>query len=192
MLADLNGAKLFSKLDLNQGYHQLLLDESSRYITTFSTHIGLRRYKRLNFGISCAAEIFQNTIRNTLEGLDGVLNVSDDILVYAKDENQHEQCLTTVLQHLRDQGLTLNPKKCSFAQSSITYLGYNFRTDGIAVDPDKARDIHEASEPKNPTEIRSFLGLANYCASMGQVYEEHHDEDGFLYIAYSGENTFGC
>ena len=62
VIADLNDAKVFSKLDLNQGYHQLELSEESRYVTTFSTHVGLRRYKRLNFGVTSAAEIFQNTI----------------------------------------------------------------------------------------------------------------------------------
>lgn len=60
VIGDLNGAKFFSKLDLNQGYNQLELDPELRYITTFSTHVGLRRYTRLNFGISSADEIFQN------------------------------------------------------------------------------------------------------------------------------------
>lgn len=82
LISDLNGATVFSKLDLNQGYNQLELAPESRYITTFSTHVGLRRYKRLNFGISCAAEIFQNAIRETLSGLTGAINISDDILVY--------------------------------------------------------------------------------------------------------------
>ena len=65
VIGDLNGAKVFSKLDLNQGYNQLELAPESRYITTFSTHLGLRRFTRLNFGISSAAEIFQNVIRET-------------------------------------------------------------------------------------------------------------------------------
>ena len=65
MIGDLNGARIFSTLDLNQGYNQLELVLESRYITTFSTHMGLMRYKRLNFGISSAAEIFQNVIRET-------------------------------------------------------------------------------------------------------------------------------
>ena len=164
VLADLNGAKLFSRLDLNNGYHQLLLDESSRYITTFSSHIGLWRYKRLNFGISCASEIFQNTIRITLQGLEGVLNVSDDILVYAGNQDQHEKRLRAVLERLQQRGLTLNGKKCQFAQTSLTYLGYRFNSDGVSVDPSKVEDISRATAPTNPTQVRSFLGLANYCA----------------------------
>ena len=70
VIVDLNGAHVFSKLDLRNGYHQLMLAPGkSRNVTTFTTHVGLRRYKRLNFGINSAAEIFQNTISTALEGL---------------------------------------------------------------------------------------------------------------------------
>ncbi|XP_064469901.1 uncharacterized protein K02A2.6-like [Ornithodoros turicata] len=71
---------MFSKLDLNDGYHQLLLKEDCRHITTFATHMGLYRYKWLNFGINAAAELFQNTVRQVLAGIPGVKNISDDIL----------------------------------------------------------------------------------------------------------------
>ncbi len=69
---DLNGPTCFSKLDLSQAYHQLELDEESRYITTFSTHIGLVRCKRLNYGTNAAAEIFQYILQTQLKGLTGV------------------------------------------------------------------------------------------------------------------------
>ena len=65
---ELNGSTVFSKVDLNKRFHQLVLSEDSRKMITFATHVGLRRYKRLNFGVSCAPEIFQNEIRQTLEG----------------------------------------------------------------------------------------------------------------------------
>ena len=73
LVNDLNGAAIFSKLDLNQGYNQLELEQSSRYITTFSTHLGLWRYKRLNFGVSSA--VLQNAIRETLSGISGAINI---------------------------------------------------------------------------------------------------------------------
>ncbi|CAB4024520.1 Hypothetical predicted protein [Paramuricea clavata] len=79
---ELNGAKYFSKLDLCQAYHQLELDPKSRHITTFSTHIGLYRYKRLNYGTNSAAEIFQYTLQTQLQGLIGVKNVADDQLSF--------------------------------------------------------------------------------------------------------------
>ena len=94
---ELNGAQYFSKLDLSQAYHQLELDEASRYITTSSTHIGLFRYKRLNYGTNAAAEIFQHTLQAQLQGLQGVKNIADDIMVFGKTrkelDSNLEQCL---------------------------------------------------------------------------------------------------
>jgi len=75
LMADLNGASVFSKLDMNQAYHHLELHPESRYLTTFSSPNGLRRYKRLVFGVNCAAEIFQEILSKTLRGLKGVRNV---------------------------------------------------------------------------------------------------------------------
>ena len=79
LIADLNGATHFSTLDLSSEYHQLGLSPKSRFITTFSTHVGLRRYKRLPFGIHVASEIFPESIKELLTGLPGFNNISDDI-----------------------------------------------------------------------------------------------------------------
>ena len=163
IVADLNGACWFSKIDLNAGYHQLELEETSRYITTFSTHVGLRRYKRLSFGISSAAEVFQEAIRQALSGLVGVLNVSDDILIYSNTLEEHHQRLRATLQRLADCELTLHQKKCVFYTDSIEFFGYRFSRAGLQVDPKKVVAIRTASVPQNPTEVRSFLGMATYC-----------------------------
>ena len=88
MILDLNGSKVFSKMEVRNGYHRLELSEDSRNITIFTTHVGLRRYKRLSFGVSSAAEIFQNTLSNVLEGLDGVRNISDDIIVFGRNQDR--------------------------------------------------------------------------------------------------------
>nr|XP_006823364.1 PREDICTED: uncharacterized protein LOC102803828 [Saccoglossus kowalevskii] len=97
IIADLNGATVFSKLDLNSGYHQIELAPESRHLTVFSTHNGLYRYKRLNFGVCSAAEVFQNMIRSALQGLKGVLNISDDILIYGRDQQCHDANLEACL-----------------------------------------------------------------------------------------------
>ncbi|XP_053380302.1 uncharacterized protein K02A2.6-like [Mercenaria mercenaria] len=162
MIVDLNGAKVFSKLDLNQGYHQLELSESSRNVTTFTTHVGIRRYKRLSFGINSAAEIFQNTLRTALEGLDGVRNISDDIIVYAENQAQHDKRLEAVLKRLQDKGFTLNKKKCEFNKRKIEFFGYVFSEDGISADPKKCEAIKNAQAPTNVSEVRSFLAMTNY------------------------------
>ena len=101
--SDLNGATMCSKLDLNKRYHQCEVDESSHYITTFSTHLGLKIYKQLSFGISSAAELFQNVIEQSLTGLQGVKNMSDDILVWGKNAEEHEKNLESVFQWLQEK-----------------------------------------------------------------------------------------
>ena len=82
VLQDMNRSKVFSKLDLRWGYHQIALSEESREITTFITHKGLYRYKRLMFGISSAPEKYQQVIQQTLQDIEGVHNISDDIIVH--------------------------------------------------------------------------------------------------------------
>ena len=128
---------MFSKLDLTAGYHQCILDEQSRYITTFTTHIGLRRYKRRSFGINSASEVFQNEIYKILQGLSGVINVSDDILVHVKNKREHDKNLELVLKRLNFKGVTLNKQKCQFNLDSINNFGYVFNKSGVMADPEK-------------------------------------------------------
>ncbi len=124
LVVDLNGATVFSKLDMNQGYHQLELEPTSRFITIFATHRGLFRYKRLHFGINCAAEIFDDAIRQTISGIPGVVNRSDDILVTGRDRSEHDKNLRQVLTRLQDRDLTLNFDNCEFGKKKITYFHY--------------------------------------------------------------------
>ena len=111
-------AQYFSKLDLSQAYHQLELDEDSRYITTFSTHLGLFRYKRLNYGTNAAAELFQYTLQTQLQGLKGVKNIADDIIVYGTTCEEHDDDLDKCLKRLSDRGLRLNQSKCKFLRDT--------------------------------------------------------------------------
>ena len=97
IISKLNGAQVFSKLDMNNGFHQLVLSKDSRNITVFSTHAGLRRYKRLNYGISASPQyIFQNEIRLALQGLDGCINISDGIIIFCKSQKEHNKNLEAV------------------------------------------------------------------------------------------------
>ena len=170
ILMRLNGATVFSKLDLNSGYHQLELDESSRNITTFSTHVGLRRYKRLNFGVTCAAELFQNHIAEAIAAVPNALNTSDDIMVYGRDQKEHDEALEGVLQALVDRNLTLNKGKCEFNKPSIEFYGFTFGKDGISPDVKKVEAVQKMATPKNAKEVRSFLGLTNYVSRFIPQY----------------------
>ena len=77
-----------------------MLHQDSRFITTFTTHMGLRKYKRLSFGINAASEIFQNAIYQSLHCLNGTINISDDILVFGKSQSEHDTNLNAVLKRM--------------------------------------------------------------------------------------------
>ena len=126
----LNGTTVLSKLDLNQGYNQLELTPESRYITTFRTHLVLRQYTHLNFGVSSAACIFQNIICETLAGIPGAINLSDDSLVLGKSQEEHDQALEATFKHLRESGLTFHRNKCVYNQAELAFFGYVFSADG--------------------------------------------------------------
>ena len=87
----INGATAFSKLDLTKSFHQIELEESSRYTTTFVCHKGLCRYKRLMFGINSAPELHQRIIQQTIQDITGCKNLTDDIIIYAKNKQDHDK-----------------------------------------------------------------------------------------------------
>ena len=121
IIHEMNGSTVFSRLDLKQVFHQLELDEESRYITTFSTHVGLRRYKRLMFGVNSAPEMFQHTMRELLQGIPGALNFIDDIIVYGTTKQQHDRNLKQVIQTLQSRGVKLNESKCEFGTEKLVF-----------------------------------------------------------------------
>ena len=123
---ELNEAKVISKFDLRSGYNQLVLHPDSRDITVFSTHVGLFRYKRLSFGLKSAAEIFQKTIEEVLVGIQNCRNISDDIIVYGRNQEEHDTALHLVLQRMEENGLTVNIGKCEFSKSELEFFGLHF------------------------------------------------------------------
>ncbi|CAB4003123.1 Transposon Ty3-I Gag-Pol poly [Paramuricea clavata] len=168
----LNGATHFTKLDMKQGYMQLELKQESRYMTTFYTHRGLRRFKRLNFGTNSAAELFHEEISQCLIDIDNADNLYDDIIVYGKTQQEHDIALAQVLQRFEDCGLTLGLPKCKFDQPEIEFFGMKFSAAGMSPTADKVKALIEAPAPTSVAEVRSFLGMANYSANFIQHYSE--------------------
>ena len=166
LIHTLNGATVFSKLDLRSGYHQLTLTPESRSITTFATHKGLRRYKRLNFGTNSASEIFQKIIQDQIRDIPGSLNISDDVVVFGRTQAEHDDALRAVFHKFSEVNLTLNRQKCEFNKPSITFFGFVFSGKGISPDPTKVEAIKNVKPPTTISGVRSFLGMATYCAKF--------------------------
>ncbi|UYV83879.1 K02A2.6-like [Cordylochernes scorpioides] len=163
-LAQLKGAKLFTKSDANSGFWQIPLSSESSALTTFITPFGRFRFKRLPFGISSAPEIFQKRMGQILEGLEGTLCHMDDILVYGSCQEEHDKRLETLLTRLFKSGLTLNKDKCKFVVTTIKFLGHQIDPNGIQVDPKRKRAILEFPKPRSVKELKHFLGMVNFSA----------------------------
>jgi len=164
VVSDLNGCKVFSKIDLNQGYHQIPLHSDSRQFTTFSTHVGLFRYKRLNFGLSCAAEVFQKKVSDTINDIPCVKNISDDIYVGGTDKDTQDQHLKQVFHRLHENGLTINLPKCQFRVPTMLFFGHVFSEKGVSPHSKKVEALQNVAPPTNASEVRRLFSSTAFCS----------------------------
>ena len=172
ILAQLSGAKVFSKIDTNSGFHQIPLAKESALLTTFITPFGRFCYNRLPFGITSAPEHFQRRMSETMDSLEGTLCIMDDILIYGSNQEEHDARLTAALDRIQAANLTLNRDKCKFSQESVSFLGQVIDASGIRPDPDKVKAIVNMEEPANKSELRRFLGMANQLGKFSSQLAE--------------------
>ena len=185
--ARLVGAKIFSKLDANSRFWQISLTVSSWLLTTFITPSGRYCFNKLPFGISSAPEHFQKRMSTILRGLDGVVCQMEDVLVFGKDQAEHDERLTAVLE---SAGATLNPEKCEFGKTKLKFLGHLVDESGIRADPDKTSAIIEMRPPNNVSELRRFIGMVNQLGSSPPIWQSSHSHsESYMYLARS---PHGC
>jgi hypothetical protein len=172
LLDSLNGCSYFSSIDLKSGYHQIRIAPEDVPKTAFRTPIGHYQFKVLQFGLTNAPATFQNVMNDIFAPYlnQFVVVYLDDILIFSKSEQEHLQHIELVLQKLRHYGLYANGKKCDFLKSELEFLGHIIGKDGIKVDPKKTAVVQAWVKPKTITELRSFLGLANYFRRFVQGY----------------------
>ena len=138
------------------------MDEKTRELLTISTHRGLYRPSRLQFGVHSATGIFQRVMEQTLAGISEVKVRVDDILIGCKTDEEMLDKLKAVLQRLKEAGFTVNWKKCKFFEEEIIYCGHIVSSKGVRPILSNVDAILKAPEPKNVTEVKAFLGMVNY------------------------------
>ncbi|GKE60918.1 putative reverse transcriptase domain-containing protein [Tanacetum coccineum] len=149
---------------MRSGYHQLRVKEQDISKTTFNTCYGHYEFLVMLFGLTNAPVIFVDLINHVFHAyLDTfVIVFIDDILVYSKTREEHEDHLRIVLQILCRKKLYVKFLKYDFWLGQVTFLGHIVSVDGITVDPAKVEAITKWPRPTTVTEVRSFLGLVRY------------------------------
>ncbi|KAA0051425.1 pol protein [Cucumis melo var. makuwa] len=160
----LQGATVFSKIDLRSRYHQLRIKDGDVPKTTFRFRYGHYEFIVMSFGLTNAPTVFMDLMNRVFrEFLDTFLIVFiDDILIYSKTEAEHEEHLHMVLQTLRDNKLYAKFSKCEFWLKQVSFLGHVVSKAGVSVDPAKIEAVTSWPRPSTISKVRSFLGLAGY------------------------------
>ncbi|GBG45101.1 hypothetical protein CBR_g78561, partial [Chara braunii] len=164
LLDRVQGAKYFSKVDLKSGYHQIEVHPDDQYKTAFRTRYGHYEFIVMPFGLTNAPATFQCCMNDLFRPwLDRFVVVYlDDILVFSRTLEEHQGHLRQVLEKLRETNFKINAKKCDWAKTQVLYLGHVLDGDGVKPEDSKIAAIRDWPTPRTLTELRSFLGLANY------------------------------
>ncbi|XP_052726161.1 uncharacterized protein LOC128194648 [Vigna angularis] len=164
LLDQLHGATIFSKIDLRSGYHQIRVKEGDVQKTAFRSRYGHYEYVVMSFSVTNAPAIFMDYMNRIFRPyLDKFVVVFiDDILIYSKSCEEHEEHLRMVLGVLREKELYAKLSKCKFWMKEVQFLGHVVSAGGISVDPAKVRAMLEWESPRSVTEVRSFVGLVGY------------------------------
>ena len=156
------GAKVFTIVDMDKGYWQVVLHPDSRKYTCMAFDIGRYQFKRLPMGSKVASDIFQRMLDSVYIGLPGVTGIADDMVIFGRNEEEHDRNLILFLEATRKNGLVLNKRKLQFKKEEVSFFGHRWNSTGISPDPKKTESILKMEFPPDKETMHSFLGLVNF------------------------------
>ena len=171
----LEGAKIFSTIDLKAGYWQIPMAEEDIEKTAFVCEQGLFEFTRMPFGLTSAPSQFQRIMNKILSGFIGkfVFVYLDDIVIYSQTPEEHAHHLRLVLNRLAEYHLKVNREKCTFCSTEVELLGFIVSEQGIAPNPNKTEAIRKLPIPQDVRAVRSFLGMTGYYRQCIPEYAKH-------------------
>lgn len=169
----LHGKKWFSTLDLKSGYWQVELEEDAKAPTAFTVGpLGLYEFNRLPFGLTNSPATFQRLMEKVLEEENMRICVVylDDIIIFSDSFEEHLEHIQIVMDKIRKFGLKLNGAKCKFCRRQVGYLGHIVSAEGLRVDEEKIKALRTWPVPRNPDELRIYLGFTGYFRKFIEAY----------------------
>ena len=152
------------EFDLSSGFHQIPMDPESKKYTAISTQDGHFEFERMPFGLKNSPAMFQRMMDTALRGLicKTCFVYLYDVVVFGSSLQEHNENLVIFFQRLRQTGLKLQPDKCEYLLPELKYLGHVIKEEGVKPNPNKIQAVRDLKRPSNPTDVKSFLGLAGY------------------------------
>ena len=171
--AKLHGATVFSKMDLRSAFWQLELHPDSRPLTVFHCNNRLYRYKRLTMGVKPAQGELNTALSSVFDHIPQAHVIHDDLILAAKDLDEHNTCLKQVMEAFSSSGLTLNQNKCEFGKAEIKFWGLIVSKDGVRPDPEKVHVLENIARPESKEELISFLCMMQSNAEFIPNFAKH-------------------
>lgn len=166
LIDNLGNSIVFSKLDLTKGYYQIVMDEESKPLTAFSWNKKLYHFNRMPFGLVTAPQTFQRLMTKILGDLPFVQCYLDDVIIFSKNIEEHQEHVKIVLERIRSENLKLNKNKCQFGRDEIRFLGFQIKNGSKKIPKDKIKSLLEFPRPKSKCELQRFIGMANFYRSL--------------------------
>ena len=162
VIEKLKGARYFAVFDTSKGFFHVPLDQESKLLTAMLTPFGIYIYNVLAMGLSNATDLFEMCIREILEGLSSVTNITDDVLIFGRTETEFKTNVISFLDRFIEQDMHLNPDKIQINCTEVPFFGNTLSKDSVSPDMNKVKLIQEWPTPTNQKELQRFLGTVNY------------------------------
>lgn len=163
---------VFSKIDLKWGYLQVRLNEAAQHLTSMITPFGVYKWLRLPFGLCSAPSCFQKIIAQILDGIDGVKNLLDDIIISGRTRAKHDDRLDRVLKRLAERDVVINVDKSAFGVDAVDFVGHRVSRKGVGPLQSNIDAILTLRQPTSQKELRSFLGAAGFYRKFVPRYSD--------------------